>query len=325
MHRRRFYDPLLACVWFIACVFALGVSGCANPFVTPVTTAVTDITLNKTSLTLAPGETDTLVATVKPISARDKTVQWSSDSASATVSASGLVTAVSPGSATITATSHDSSFTATCAVTVYGVSLNKTSSTIATGSSETLVATVHLSDGQNHTLAWASSDEDVVQVSDGLVIGLAEGQATITVTVVGGSFSASCVVSVSGTLNHTYAEILPAINALHAGLMAASQTTNSAEKAYYTVTYTPEITMTCHLNRYQSGGYVLTGSITIDYDANYVPGAMNGTVAFTGGIVSRLSCHETILSVPRSGTVDIAFSDGTSGTIDLAAGKYTQN
>ncbi|MBR5724097.1 MAG: Ig-like domain-containing protein [Bacteroidales bacterium] len=79
--------------------------------------AVTGVTLNMTSMTLSPGESATLVATVKPDNATDKSVSWSSDNPGvATVDAGGKVTAVAAGSATITAKAGDK--TATCTVTV---------------------------------------------------------------------------------------------------------------------------------------------------------------------------------------------------------------
>ena len=82
-------------------------------------TPVTGITLDKTSLALKVGDTATLTATVTPDDATQKGVSWtSSNTAVATVSEAGVVTAVSDGTATITATTVDGGFTATCTVTV---------------------------------------------------------------------------------------------------------------------------------------------------------------------------------------------------------------
>ena len=79
--------------------------------------AVTSVTLNKTELTLTEDESEVLTATVKPDDATDKTVTWTtSDASIATVDASGKVTAVKAGTATITAKAGDQS--ATCMVTV---------------------------------------------------------------------------------------------------------------------------------------------------------------------------------------------------------------
>lgn len=86
-------------------------------------TAVTGVTLNKPSVNLGVGDTEALEATIAPTNATNKTVTWTSDNTSvATVNAAtGLVTGVAVGSATITATTADGSFTATCDVTVENV------------------------------------------------------------------------------------------------------------------------------------------------------------------------------------------------------------
>lgn len=79
----------------------------------------TGVTLDKTSLTLAPGETAELTYAITPDTATDKRVTWSSDNQAVATVADGVVTAVAPGSATITATAADGSgTTASCAVTV---------------------------------------------------------------------------------------------------------------------------------------------------------------------------------------------------------------
>ena len=74
------------------------------------------VTLNKTELVLEQGETERLTATTDP--ANEGVTFTSSDTDIATVSASGLVAALSAGTATITATVDGSGNTATCSVTV---------------------------------------------------------------------------------------------------------------------------------------------------------------------------------------------------------------
>lgn len=79
---------------------------------------VTSISLDKKSIKLEPGEQDTLIATILPDNATDKTIVWeSSDTAVASVE-NGVVTAISPGTSTITAASADGEITASCLVTV---------------------------------------------------------------------------------------------------------------------------------------------------------------------------------------------------------------
>lgn len=79
---------------------------------------VTSVELDKTEVKLDEDDHVTLVATVFPEDATDKSVSWtSSDEAVATV-AGGVVTAASEGSATITVRTNDGGFEATCAITV---------------------------------------------------------------------------------------------------------------------------------------------------------------------------------------------------------------
>ncbi len=86
----------------------------------PTSISVSKITLNQTSATLNVGETLQLTATVSPDNATDKSVSWNTSNKNvATVSNTGLVTAVAAGSATITCKANDGSgVTATCSVTV---------------------------------------------------------------------------------------------------------------------------------------------------------------------------------------------------------------
>lgn len=81
--------------------------------------AVTGVTLDKNTLSVAKGATATLTATVSPDNAGNKSVIWSSsDDTKATVDVTGKVTGVAAGSATITAKTVDGAKTATCEVTV---------------------------------------------------------------------------------------------------------------------------------------------------------------------------------------------------------------
>lgn len=80
---------------------------------------MTGISLDKTSVTLNTTDTYTLIANVDPIDASNKSVIWSSsDAAIATVDENGVVIGMKAGTATITATTVDGNFTATCQVIV---------------------------------------------------------------------------------------------------------------------------------------------------------------------------------------------------------------
>lgn len=86
----------------------------------PSYTAVTDVSINKSTLSLYVGSTEQLIASVFPVGASDVGVTWSSsDTEKATVDEIGFVTAIAAGEVTITATSDaDSTKTDTCTVTV---------------------------------------------------------------------------------------------------------------------------------------------------------------------------------------------------------------
>lgn len=83
------------------------------------TVAVTGVRLNKEETSLSVGGEETLIATVEPTDATNKSVTWtSSASEKVTVDDSGKIEGVAEGSATITATTADGGFTAQCEVTV---------------------------------------------------------------------------------------------------------------------------------------------------------------------------------------------------------------
>ncbi|MEE1121866.1 MAG: Ig-like domain-containing protein [Prevotella sp.] len=159
----------------------------------------TGITLDKTTAEMIEGETLTLTATVSPEDATDKTVTWtSSDETVATVK-DGVVTALKAGKVTITAKAGEVS--ATCEITVNakvipatGITLDKTAAELTEGETLTLTATVSPEDATDKTVTWASSDEAVVKVVNGVVSALKTGKATITAT--SGDVSATCEITV---------------------------------------------------------------------------------------------------------------------------------
>jgi uncharacterized protein YjdB len=84
-------------------------------------------------------------------------------------------------------------------VPVTGVTLNKPSTTITAGNSETLIANIAPSDATNKSVSWNSSNTAVATVSGGTVTAVSAGSANITVTTVDGGFSATCAVTVTAT------------------------------------------------------------------------------------------------------------------------------
>ena len=172
---------------------------------TTTTVDVEKVSLNKSATTLTEGESETLTATITPSNATgDKTVKWSSSNAEvAAVDSNGKVTAKKAGTAVITATSSNRK-TASCTVTVKqkeiaitGISLNKSTTSITEGESETLTATITPSNATgDKTVKWSSSNAEVAAVdSNGKVTAKKAGTAVITATS-SNRKTASCTVTV---------------------------------------------------------------------------------------------------------------------------------
>ncbi len=215
--KRKMFTLLSILALCLCTVF--GITACG-------TTAVTQVALNKTELSLTVGAEETLTATVSPDDATDKSVTWSSsDESIATVSAAGKVTAVAVGSATVTVKTTDGSKEATCAVTVTeatpgtvavtGVTLDKTSATLiddVRGGVLTLNATVAPADATDKAVTWTSSDPTVAAVVDGVVTAKKAGTATITVTTVDGSKTATCTITVNAVTSRMLLTVGQTVN-----------------------------------------------------------------------------------------------------------------
>lgn len=169
------------------------------------------VTLDNTEATLEIGETLTLTATVLPENADDKSVSWqSSGPAIAEVDQNGKVTAVSEGSATITATAGGKS--ATCQITVTkpdvpvetihveSVSLDKTDANLEIGQTMTLTATVLPENADDKSVTWASTNPVIAEVDqNGNVTAIISGTVTITATTTDEGIVAGCEVTVTAT------------------------------------------------------------------------------------------------------------------------------
>ena len=170
--------------------------------VTVTDTPAESVTLNKTEIVVEYGNSETLVATVKPTTTTNKTITWKSSNTSVASVSNGTVKALKAGTATITATCG--SVSATCKVTVpsvpvTSVTLDSKNKEIIIGSTTTLTATVTPSYATNNSVSWTTSDAAVATVtSKGVVTGISAGTATITASA--GEKSASCTVTVKPIL-----------------------------------------------------------------------------------------------------------------------------
>lgn len=151
--------------------------------------AVTGVTLDKTSVTLAPKDSITLKATVQPDNATNQNLTWSSNREDvATVSSKGVVTAVAEGTTTITVKTKESGYSATCNVTVAkstvtGLTIDPAGPEILpVGKTRTLVAKATYSNGTTSTVdvTWSPTNAKIADVSStGVVTAVAEGSSEI--------------------------------------------------------------------------------------------------------------------------------------------------
>ena len=173
---------------------------------------VNSITLDKTSISIECEKQEKITATVKPDNATDKTIYWSSSNSQvATVDGNGIVTGKKEGSAYIIATSYygkdNSQITAECQVNVKpkyiavsSVSLSDSYKILDIGETYTLKATITPTNATNKTVTWKSNNSSVATVSsDGLVVALAKGVATITAVAEGKE--ASCIIDVTNPVS----------------------------------------------------------------------------------------------------------------------------
>jgi uncharacterized protein YjdB len=167
--------------------------------------AVTGVTLSQASVTLAPGGRVQLGASIAPTNATVKSVRWeTSDASVATVSAGGRVTAIAPGSATISVTTQNGGYRAECAVTVevvhvpvLGITLNPAALQLKEDAQGSVSVLFTPADATNKNVSWTTSDASVATVSNGTVTGKGKGTATVTATTEDGNKTAACVVTVT--------------------------------------------------------------------------------------------------------------------------------
>ena len=133
------------------------------------------------------GETLVMDKTITPENAMVQHVTWTSDRPdNASVDEFGVVTAVSKGSAVITARAVDGTgcygtFTVTVKQQPEEITLSKTNITLKAGNYQTLTPTVLPSTVNDKTVVWSSSDDSVAKVStSGRVTAVSPGVAIIT-------------------------------------------------------------------------------------------------------------------------------------------------
>lgn len=227
-----------------------------------VTVKAVSISLNATSKTVYQTDTFTLSATTSP---SGQSISWSSSDTNVATVSGGKVTAVNPGTVTITASFvyNSKTYKATCNVTVKKVSveLSASSKTLLIGETATLTATTSPT---GLDVTWESSNNMVASVSDGKITAKAPGEITITASITynGKEFTDTCAVKVSE----------PAIQLGYSQLkLAKNETVTMIAETYpegLTISWSSEDVSICSISSSgvitakAIGNTMITGSIT---------------------------------------------------------------
>jgi hypothetical protein len=163
---------------------------------------VESVTLDRSQVDLAIGNSLQLIATVLPADATNQELIWTSDDSAIATVAGGLVTTVALGETIIHVTTVDGLFEAQCRVRVLtevpviGMTLSETEAYMFPGESRQLLAIFEPDTASNQNISWVSADESIARVTgEGLITVLAgEGQTEIFATSEDGGFTASCVI-----------------------------------------------------------------------------------------------------------------------------------
>ena len=165
----------------------------------------TAISLDNATLTFTSTDTQPLTATLTPSNTTDG-VTWSSNDPNIATVNNGIVTPISNGTCTITATCGSHSASCDVSVTAFiactGISLDNTTLTINTdiSTTATLTATVTPSNATDE-IVWSVAPDGICVVNAGVIKAVGSGECTITATC--GEHSASCTVTVTGRVLQT--------------------------------------------------------------------------------------------------------------------------
>lgn len=164
---------------------------------------VSSITIDKTKVEMACGSKRTLHVAVEPIDATNTRVKWTSSKPTvASVNSEGRVSALRPGTTTITCMALDGSGkSVSCEVTVvYYVKeiAMKEVKTVECGTTWTPKVSIYPGYATNKTLKWTSSDTSIAKVSSkGVITGVKNGTAYVTCTTTDGTkLSVTCKIKV---------------------------------------------------------------------------------------------------------------------------------
>ena len=311
-----------------------------------LTVPVTDVTLNKSALSLSVGDSEILVATVYPPRSTDRSVVWSSSAPSvASVDQGGKVTAKSAGSAVITVTTNDGGFTASCDLTVAAVTetyLRVTPATINAPADRTQFTnadgTLTIEANQSWTAEVTSGDDwldiDAVNGTGDGTNGImllesntgSERTGTILFTGADGKTATVTVIQAAGASS----ELAPSISFLQDTFSVPATTTSVTQRfssknlTGLTATVTGGLEgATVNLNE-------VAKTIVVNFGANETSSERVGTVTVTGTRTDGNGTYSKSFTVTQAAstagtyllTVNVSPSDA-SVSVQIGSGSLT--
>jgi len=290
---------------------ALSLTGCDDGGRTTVV-PVTGVTLDQSTINLTVNSSVTLIATVTPDNATNKTVLWSASNAAAATVSNGVVTAVAAGTATITVTTKDGGKTAICVVTVTSgnsgtpnlpgnITINP-----STGVNINTELTATYSGSETVSYQWKKGDADVGTNSNKFTPTTA-GSYTVTVSAEGYNNKTSSAVNVSGgSVSDTpITSVAISVTAPEKDEVPATTATASGTVNYTigTVTWSPTD------NPYQ-GGKQYTVTVTLTAVSGYT---------FTGLITATINGQTATVSNNTGETVRLSHAFPATNTKSVMA------
>ncbi len=295
--------------------------------------AVASVTVTPSSLSGTVGQTGQLTAVVTDANGNTmtgQTITWtSSNSGVATVNASGLVSAVGAGSATITASTGGKSGTASVTVTTVApvvASVTVSPSSVSNSVGQTAQLTAAAKDGSGNTMTgqsitWSSSNSSVATVNgSGLVSSVGVGTATITATSSGKSGTASVTVAaaapVVGSVTVTPAALTGTVG--QTGQLTAVVTdANGNTMTGQTITWTSSKTSVATVNGSGLVTAVSAGTATITASTSGKSGTASVTVAAAAPVVASVTVAPSSVSnsVGQTAQLSAVVKDGSGNTM----------
>ena len=268
------------------------------------TSYITDITLDKTSLSLEIGGSEQLTATYTPEDATVTDITWSSSNSAIATVVNGFVTGIADGTVTITAKAKGSGITETCnvvvgtgkeVVKVTGVSLNTNTATMEVDGTIQLTATVEPENAENTNVVWSTNNSNCT-VENGLVTALNVGDCIITVTTEDGGYTDTCTITIEeeiipvnsvtldnesltltvGDTQQLTATVLPEDATDKTVIWSASNSNCSVENGLVTAKTEGDCVITA-----TSGGHSATCNVTVEAVSAPVSPVDGKTVTFT--------------------------------------------